>query len=201
MNPEPATNGGSEPVTPDDLTRCRAERDEYLDGWKRAKADLVNHKREEAERLERFAKFSTEDLVRDLLSVVDSFDLGVQAVKDDAGALQGMVLVRSQLESVLARRGLERLTVPPGTPFDPARHEAVGEAAGPPTGGDPPGTVAEEVSAGFLFHGNVLRPARVMLVGDRQPASPELQPSLDSTSRRGGRGEQTTDDPQRTADN
>lgn len=159
--------------TDDELARCRAERDEYLDGWKRAKAELQNYKKDEAERLERFAKFATEDLVRDLLSVMDSFDFGVKAMDDDRAAMKGFMLIRSQLESVLSRRGLERLLAPPGTPFDPARHEAVGEAVGPPAGAGPPGSVLEEVCAGFLLQGKVLRPARVILVAKERKSAVE----------------------------
>jgi len=44
----------------DALGRCARERDEYLNGWKRAKADLANYRKEEEERFSVFAQFSTE---------------------------------------------------------------------------------------------------------------------------------------------
>jgi len=141
----------------DALGRCARERDEYLNGWKRAKADLANYRKEEEERFSVFAQFSTEALIAELLALFDSFDLGLAAVNDDGEAKRGFYLIRGQLEDILKRRGLETILAPPGTPFDPARHEGVGEM----TSEYPPGTVAEEESRGYAFGGRVLRPARV----------------------------------------
>ncbi|MFH1193176.1 MAG: nucleotide exchange factor GrpE [Candidatus Jorgensenbacteria bacterium] len=146
------------------LAACARERDEYLNGWKRAKADLANYRKEEAERFSAFAQFSTEALIAELLSLFDSFDLGLAAVKGDEEAKRGFFLIRGQLEDILKRRGLEAILAPPGTPFDPARHEGVGEVAS----GEPPGTVAEEVSKGYAFGGKVLRPARVKVSSGKQ---------------------------------
>lgn len=141
----------------DACVKLEREKEEYLNGWKRAKADLINYKKEEAARFEAFAKFSTELLIAELLTLFDSFDLGLAAVKGDAKAEQGLLLIRTQLEDVLKRRGLETILAPPGTPFDPARHEGMGEVDSE----YPPGAVAEEVSRGYALEGRVLRPARV----------------------------------------
>ncbi|MFH1162250.1 MAG: nucleotide exchange factor GrpE [Candidatus Jorgensenbacteria bacterium] len=141
------------------LAACAQERDEYLNGWKRAKADLANYRKEEMERFDAFAKLSTSALVSELLSLFDSFDLGLAAAKGDEEAKRGFYLIRGQLEDILKRRGLETILAPPGAPFDPVRHEGVGEM----TSEYPPGTVAEEVSRGYMFHGRVLRPARVKI--------------------------------------
>lgn len=139
------------------IVRMEKESQEYLNGWKRAKADLANYRKDEEERFSAFAQFSTEALVAELLALFDSFDLGLAAVKDDEEAKRGFYLIRGQLEDILKRRGLETILAPPGAPFDPARHEGVGEM----TSEYPPGTVAEEESRGYAFGGRVLRPARV----------------------------------------
>lgn len=152
------------PPLEEQLAACARERDEYLNGWKRAKADLANYRKEEAERFSVFAQFSTEALIAELLTLFDSFDLGLAAVKDDEEAKRGFYLIRGQLEDILKRRGLETILAPPGAPFDPARHEGVGEV----TSERPPGTVAEEVSRGYAFGGRVLRPARVKVSKGQQ---------------------------------
>ena len=59
--------------------KCEKERDEYLNGWKRAKADFINYKKEEAERFREFAKFSNEALVSELIMVLDSFGFHIPA--------------------------------------------------------------------------------------------------------------------------
>ncbi len=141
------------------LAACEKMRDEYLDGWKRAKADFVNYQKDEAARAETLAKFANEVILSDLLHVLDSFDLGLATVDEKDPARKGMELIRGQLEEALRRHGVERVQVKPGDAFDPARHEAVGEAVS----GVPPGAIAEEMGAGYLLHGKLVRPVRVKL--------------------------------------
>src|SRR5206468_853289 len=52
-----------------------AEKQQYLDGWQRAKADFVNYKKREAEERERFIKFGNESLLLDIIPTLDNFDL------------------------------------------------------------------------------------------------------------------------------
>lgn len=141
------------------LAECEKSCDEYLDGWKRAKADFLNYKKEEEARNVALVKFANEMVLADLLHVLDSFDLGLATVAETDPARKGMELIRGQLEEALRRHGVERVQVKPGDAFDPTRHEAVGEAAS----GIPPGAIAEEVGAGYLLHSKLVRPARVKL--------------------------------------
>lgn len=165
--PTPSADAFKEPSN-DSLEAVRKEAEELLAGWQRAKADLANFKREESERLERFAKAAAAHLMRDLLPVLDSFALGSAAIGKDPAAVKGFEAIRAQLESTLARHGLTRITVRRGDPFDPGKHEAMGEVPRPPTGGGPPGSVAEEVASGYLLHEAVLRPTKVLLVEESE---------------------------------
>lgn len=143
----------------EELKKCQAEREEYLNGWKRAKADLINYQKDEAKRFEEVVKFSNWELVRDLITVLDSFDLAIAALEKDGKVEKGVYMIRSQLEDVLRKKGLERIAVNIGKPFDPSLHEAIGEVASD----QPIGTVAEEIERGYLLNGRVVRPARVKL--------------------------------------
>ena len=145
---------------PDELNKCQKERDEYLDGWKRAKAELLNYKKDEAKRFEAVIKLANEGLVRDLLVVLDSFDLGLAALEKEGLAQKGMYLVRSQLEDILKSYGLERIAVSIGRVFDPAFQETIVEVESD----KPAGTVIEEIEKGYLLNGRVIRPARVKVV-------------------------------------
>ncbi len=140
-----------------ELAKIQKERDEFLDGWKRAKADLINYKKEEAERLSNFAKFSNEILVTELITILDSFELGLSVVSENDPARKGMELIKSQLEEILRKNGLERIHLKRGDPFEAKFMEAVGETSS----GEPPGAVAEEVSGGYRLNGKVIRPSRV----------------------------------------
>ncbi len=150
-------------LTPEELQikleAVERERAEYLDGWKRAKADLINYKKEEAERFQGMVRFGNEAIVYDLLGTLDSFDIGLTVLKEDDPARKGMELIRSQLQDTLRRYGLETIGLSPGDAFDPARAEAVGEE--PST--HPPGTVSSVVGRGYVLNGKVVRPARVKI--------------------------------------
>lgn len=148
-------------VVMDDIENLKKERDEYLDGWKRAKADLVNYKNEEMARLKEIGRFASEDVMRDIVTVLDSFDLGLASLGEEveSPAGKGMYMIRTQLEDVLKKRGLERIIVSVGHPFDPALHEAIAAIDSEA----PSGVVVDEVEKGYLLHGKVLRPSRVVV--------------------------------------
>ena len=148
-----------------DLEGLKKQCEEYLNGWKRAKADLINYQKDEQKRLDDIVKFSNWDLVRDLVTVLDSFAALERSMEgeprpDRLGRdLAGLLMIRNQLEDALKRRGLERILVTVGQPFDPSLHEAIGEVESD----QPVGAVAEEIERGYLLSGRVIRPARVQL--------------------------------------
>lgn len=139
-------------------SKLQQERDEYLDGWQRAKADLANYKKDEFKRLEEVARFANEDIVRDLLNILDSFELGLAAMEKDSKVEKGVYMIKGQLEDLLRKRGLEKIRVQEGQPFDPNIHEAVTTVKAEDKEDD---SVAEEVETGYSFNGKVLRAAKV----------------------------------------
>lgn len=142
----------------ENLKRCEIDRKEYLEGWQRAKADYINYKNDEGKRFEDMGRFVTAGFVQEILPVLDSFDL---ALGHDlpSETEKGILLIRSQFEDVLRKRGLEQIKVEPGEKFNPEKHESVGEVASEFS----EGTIAEEVQKGYALRGKVLRPARVRL--------------------------------------
>src|SRR3989338_9728255 len=68
----------SEPSVEEQLAVCKREKDEFLAGWQRARADFLNFKKEEIKRVEEMLKFSSEEIVTDLIVVLDSFDLAIE---------------------------------------------------------------------------------------------------------------------------
>jgi len=143
----------------DELTKCQKERDEYLDGWKRAKAELLNYKKDEAKRFEAILKFANEALIKELLTVLDSFDLAINSFEKDSKTQKGFFLIKSQLEDVLKKNGLEKIKVEIGEPFNPEFHEAVAKVES--DGESKTDTIVEQIEAGYILNGKVIRPARV----------------------------------------
>ena len=156
---EPELEAADPKLLSEQLAAAERQRDEYLAGWQRAKADFLNYKKEEMARLQDAIKYGSEDLVKDLISVLDNFDLALRSLERSGPVEKGIYLIRSQIEDILKKRGLARMEIKPGDLFDPATMEAMTE-----TPSDlPPGTVAEEIEPGYRLHEKVLRASRVIL--------------------------------------
>lgn len=141
----------------EDFSRCLKEKDEYLDGWKRAKAELINYKKDEAKRFEAIIKFSNEALIRETIKVLDSFDLALNSLEKEGKAEKGIYLIRAQLEDILKQNGLERIIVGIDQQFDPAFHEVVASVESDKESG----VIIEEVERGYFLNGKLIKPARV----------------------------------------
>ena len=142
----------------EDIEKLKQECEEYLDGWKRAKADLANYKKDEFKRLEELVRFANEDIIIDLLNILDSFDLALQAMEKSGEVEKGVYLIQNQLEDLLRRRGLEKMDVQEGQMFDPSMQEAVMTVEG---SNEKDGLIAEGIEKGYVLNGKVVRPAKV----------------------------------------
>jgi len=161
-----SSDGAGKKEKKDELKRAKKERDEYLDGWKRAKADLINYKRDELKRLEQVVHFANEEMISDIITVLDSFELAIASMEKDNPAEKGVHMIKSKLQDVLKKRGVSRIEVNEGDKFDPQYHEAVmtvsaegGSASGGEKGKSD--TIADELEAGYILHGKVIRAAKV----------------------------------------
>jgi molecular chaperone GrpE len=151
-----------------ELEKLKRERDEYLAGWQRAKADFLNYQKEEARRQEEFSKWALAAFMSELLPIIDSFDVALAEIKNEAEAL-GLKLIRSQLLSTLAKYGLEPIPVQKGDQFDPELHEAISREPSDQA----EDTIVEEVQKGYRLHARVLRPAKVKVAGRTPPPKVE----------------------------
>ncbi len=102
-------------------------------------------------------------LVAELLPVLDNLDRTIKAAQDSGDApsvVEGISLVRGQLESVLRGYGVERIDALAHT-FDPAIHEAVTTL--PVLTSEAHNLVVDQLAAGYRFGGGLLRPAQVVV--------------------------------------
>lgn len=146
----------------DELEQVKADRQGYLEGWQRCKADAVNLKRDLESRAARSGEMLREALVHDIIPALDSFDMAAgSAAWADVGDgwKSGMEMVRDQLIGALRSHGVERYGKV-GETFDPKLHEALEER------GDVPGRaheIARVVRYGYRSGERVLRPAQVVV--------------------------------------
>ncbi|MBI2639938.1 MAG: nucleotide exchange factor GrpE [Candidatus Sungbacteria bacterium] len=149
----------------EELKKCDVDKKEYLDGWQRSRAEHINYKKDEGKRFEDMARFIVSGLIGDVLPILDSFDLASQSGRQRPSGdrqkfeEQGILLIRSQLEDILKKRGLSEIAVKADDEFDPSKHESVGEVESEQV----EGRIAEIVQRGYAFREKVLRPARVRL--------------------------------------
>ncbi|MGB9609021.1 MAG: nucleotide exchange factor GrpE, partial [Minisyncoccia bacterium] len=139
------------------LSKCEKERDEYLAGWQRARADFSNYKKDEALRFGEFSKYAIEKLVLDLIPVLDSFDLGIAAMEKSGNVDKGVYMIRAQLEDILKNYGLKKINVEIGKELNPEIAEPIIEVEHD----GPAGIILEEIEAGYKLYDKVIRPARV----------------------------------------
>ena len=149
------------------------ERDNLKDSLLRKQAEFENfRKRTDRERSE-FVKFASGELMREVLNVLDSFELALGKEDSPGGEVEdvrkGFELIYKQLVDSLKRFGLEAIEAK-GRPFDPNVHEAVSTQ---PSDEVADGTVLEELRRGYLLHGKLLRPAMVTVAASSSDGSTE----------------------------
>ena len=145
----------------DELAKAKAERQEYLDGWQRCKADSINARRDIESRAARVGETLREALVHDIIPALDSFDLATQTeswAEVSDGWKSGMEQVRDQLIEALRTHGIERFGKV-GDRFDHALHEATEERDD--LAGES-GTIAQILRYGYKSGDRIIRPAHVI---------------------------------------
>ena len=144
-----------------ELAEVKAQRQEYLDGWQRCKADSVNARKEMLASAERLGARAKEELIADIIPALDGFDIAAGSPaweKMDAGWRSGIEQIRNQLLDVLSRHGVERFGEV-GDLVDHAAHETAEESDDFP---GESGTVAKILRYGYKMNGKVLRAAQIV---------------------------------------
>ncbi len=146
------------------LKTCVQEKQEYLDGWQRARADFLNLKKETAAEKERFAKFANEDIIHELLVVLDSFGMAFGNTevweKVDKNWRTGVEYIYAQFMEILEHHGVKPID-PKGEMFNPEEHASFEVIKTDKKEED--NMVAEVVQKGYRLRDKVIRAARVKI--------------------------------------
>lgn len=160
MAQEQAEHEQTSPAQADDLARALTEQaDRYL----RLAAEFDNYRRRSTREMREAGTRAQAALAGSLLDTLD--DLArVAEMRSDGGDVasyvEGVRLVTRKLDKALTAAGLETI-VPREEKFDPAFHEAV--ATEPAASPDVDDMVATVFQPGYVFKGQLLRPARVVV--------------------------------------
>ena len=169
------------------LEESEKKASEYLAGWQRARADFLNYKKEEMERISEFLKYASEEFILKILPILDNFEIAekklpenlkadelcssppfadarvkdekpeVQPSVDYGASIKGFLQIKRQLENFLKSQGVEEIKSV-GEKFDPNFHEVVEEIE---VKDKEKGIVIEEILKGYKINGRLLRPTKV----------------------------------------
>lgn len=146
-----------------DVERLEQELAEHRDRLLRTVAEMENLRKRTRREVAESRRFAQADLLRPLLEVLDNFDRALEHAGDEADPgqfQQGVQLIAQNFRQVLQERGVQIIEAE-GMAFDPARHEAVGQA--PATDDVPSGSVLAVVQQGYTLDDMVLRASRVIV--------------------------------------
>jgi molecular chaperone GrpE len=128
-----------------------------------AQAETQNVRRRLEAEKQTASAYAATGFARDMLSVKDNLERALAAIGDDLrgderlkGLITGIEVTGRELESVFSRHGIIRIEAM-GQPLDPNRHQAMVEL---PSDAEP-GTIVQEMQAGYMIKDRLLRPALV----------------------------------------
>jgi molecular chaperone GrpE len=179
-NPEPGTSHDLEPATEiqqvkAELDKVRAEAEENLDRFLRAKAEVENTRKRGEIDVAAARKYAIERFASEIVTVWDSLELArmVDLPQDSPPAVhkmhEGLDLTLKLMDSIFQKFGLT-LVDPQGQKFDPVLHQAISMIDSNEV---PLNHVVSVVQKGFLLNDRLLRPAMVVVArGETEAENP-----------------------------
>lgn len=130
--------------------------DKYL----RERADLENYRKRVQREKEEILKYGNEQFIVEILPALDNLERAVAHANEESlsPVIEGVKLTANLLLSTLKKFGVTPVETPPGTPFDPAFHQAMAQVE---SAEQQPNTVVSEFQKGYLLNDRLIRPAMV----------------------------------------
>ncbi|MCX6753709.1 MAG: nucleotide exchange factor GrpE [Candidatus Nomurabacteria bacterium] len=148
----------------EDLKTCRKEKEEYLTGWQRAKADYINLQKELDLVRINVSILTKEKMTEKLLPALDSFEMAFSNKehweKIDKDWQDGITSIYQQLLSGLEKSGIEKI-YEIEVPFNPSIHQSISVVATDDEEKDH--TVEKVLQIGYRIGERVIRPAKVTI--------------------------------------
>ena len=166
-DPAPQADGAVEavpPASPVEAAAQSAEVDELNDKYLRLAAEYDNFRRRTAKERAELTARAQGDLLKMLIDPLDDLARVIAqgpGASDAKTVLDAVEVVDKKMMKGLIAAGLEIIN-PVGQPFDPTMHEAVSTAPAPSA--DQDHIVSQVFQPGYLFKGQLLRAARVVVL-------------------------------------
>ncbi len=145
-----------------DLKVAKKEKEEYLTGWQKERADFANYKKSEDDRKGNYSESLREHILTRFLTVADSFNMAFSNreawEKVDPNWRTGVEYIYSQLNSVFEEYGVKEIGKE-GENFDPNIHESIETVETDKKENNH--KIAKVIQKGYKIGDRVMRPARV----------------------------------------
>jgi len=142
------------------IAELQKKAQEYLDGWKRAKADYINYKKEVDAQKSEMANFAVAAVATRIIPIADNLHEAFKHLPQDLKNLEwirGVEHIKKQVEDILLELGFKRIKTV-GEKYDPNLHEALAMEV---REGFKPDIIFEEITSGYMLHGKTMIAAKV----------------------------------------
>lgn len=138
-----------------ELDKANKEIEDLKNTVKRTQADFMNYKRRTEEESQKMRALANENIIKDFLEVLDSFDRALdQENKSEESFVEGVTLIRKQIFDILKKYHVKE--IPTDISFDPNFHDAVMQEEG-----EKEGEILEVFQKGYTLKDKVIRPSMV----------------------------------------
>ena len=155
-----------------DLKACKAEKEEYLTGWQKERADFINYKKQEEDRKASFSESVRGRILARFLIVLDSFNLAFANKeawsKVDENWRKGIEHIYNQLNAIFEEYDVKEIGAV-GENFDPNIHQSI-EIKSTDKKEDNH-KISEVIQKGYKLGDRVIRAARVNIFEYHEPES------------------------------
>ncbi|MBN9505987.1 MAG: nucleotide exchange factor GrpE [Altererythrobacter sp.] len=155
---------GEEPSLDEALNSLRGDLEKAQQEVLYARAEVQNVRRRMEKDIQDARAYSATAFARDILSVADNLARAIDHFPPElrenerlGNFAAGIEATQRELEKVFGMHGITRIAAV-GLPLDPNQHQAMLEI---PTDKAEPGTVVQEMQAGYMIKDRLLRPAMV----------------------------------------
>ena len=147
-----------------ELARLREDLEASKQETLYAKAEAQNQRRRLEKEVQDARAYAATGFARDILSVADNLGRAIDAIPEDLredskfkGLVAGIQATQRELDKVFTQNGITRIAAM-GLPLDPNQHQAMMEV---PTDDAEPGTIVQEMQAGYMIKDRLLRASMV----------------------------------------
>jgi len=147
------------------IKEIEAQKNEYMNGWQRERADFVNFKKRAEEEKKDYVRFANENLLEEMLTVLESFDMAFMNKEQWNSVPEnwrvGVEYIHSQLVKILDENGLKEFIPKIGDKFDVNLH--IAEDMKPVEKEKEDNTITAVIKKGYIMNTKVIIAPKVVV--------------------------------------